>query len=243
VVAARVSVGDHYSDVAYEEFSIDIPPILSITTPAEGQVCKGSITVTGQAWDDVGVETVEVRIDEGDWLATEGLENWSHELDTTLLSWGCHTLEARGFDGARRSDPVRVGFSVDQPPGIEIIIPSEDDEYSGEVVLQGEASDDREVIQVEVNIDNAGWLTAVGTTEWEHMLDLSDLDEGVHNLSVKSFDGHQYSEIANTTFIVKHDRGSEGIPAWESVPVLISLLVIALLMASSRRGRTVRPHY
>ena len=55
---------------------------------------------------------VQIRIDGGSLLIADGTESWGFDIDTTLLSNGRHTVEARSFDGTQYSDPAVVAFDV-----------------------------------------------------------------------------------------------------------------------------------
>jgi len=74
-----------------------------IDTPT-GRVDVGAIAVGGVAWaQPIGIERVEVRIDEGEWVEarlgdeanTSTWRQWSHPWDATP---GRHTIEARATD-------------------------------------------------------------------------------------------------------------------------------------------------
>src|SRR3972149_3445955 len=64
-------------------------PHLVINTPDHGSTVSGTIDVTGNAWDDVQVLGVKVRIGDGDWLAaqettgTDPWGAWAYTWDTT----------------------------------------------------------------------------------------------------------------------------------------------------------------
>ena len=97
------------------------PPTVSITSPTGGTV-SGTITIQGTASDSDGTVTgVEVRIDGGSWQTASGTTSWSMSWDTTGVSDGSHTIDARSQDNNNAYSTVdSVTVTVDnggnQPP-------------------------------------------------------------------------------------------------------------------------------
>src|SRR6185295_17679966 len=91
---------------------VDNPPTVSISSPAESDVVSGTVTITADANDDVGVSQVEffdgstsIGID------TDGSNGWSVDWDTSTASNGGHALTAVATDTAAQpttSAPVNV---------------------------------------------------------------------------------------------------------------------------------------
>lgn len=90
-----------------------IPPSVSISSPASGQILETSpIVVSGTASDagGSGLNRVEVRVGGGLWLTADGTSTWSA---TVNLSLGTNVLAARAWDGGGNfgADSVAVTFS------------------------------------------------------------------------------------------------------------------------------------
>jgi hypothetical protein len=199
---ARSSDDVSTSPVVSVEFIVDQPPAVEITSPADGQTYGGALDVGGTASDDVSVQKVEVRVDEGTWIIAEGTDAWTYELDTMTLSQGTHSLEARSYDGYEYSAVASVSFDVDQPPTVSSINLQTDVLYDGTVNITGGASDDVEIMEVEIMIDEGPWMDASGTTSWWYELDTTTLAHGEHVFEVRTYDGTSYSEVLNVTFKV-----------------------------------------
>jgi poly(hydroxyalkanoate) depolymerase family esterase len=75
------------------------PPQVSLTSPAAGATVSGTITVTMDASDNVGVARVELLVD-GNVVGTDSAAPYAIALDTRTLANGGHTLGARAFDAA-----------------------------------------------------------------------------------------------------------------------------------------------
>ena len=98
-----------------------VPPSCRISSPPEGQELRGSVNITGTASrGSSDLKLVEFRLDGGIWQNATGTDNWTSALDTTKLSKGAHTLEARAFDGTLYSGIPIVNFTINnsRPPRI-----------------------------------------------------------------------------------------------------------------------------
>ena len=89
-------------------------PVISITSPIEGDTVKGTVTVEGTASDEDGtIEEVEISIDGGTWLPTSGTESWSYELKTEELGIGKITIKTRSHDGENYSEEKSITVTVE----------------------------------------------------------------------------------------------------------------------------------
>jgi glucose/arabinose dehydrogenase len=95
------------------------PPTVSLTAPAGGSTVSGSVAVSANAADDVGVAGVQFLLD-GANLGTEDTTSpYSVPWDTTTVANGTHTLTARARDAATNattSAPLSVNVSNTMPP-------------------------------------------------------------------------------------------------------------------------------
>jgi hypothetical protein len=100
---------------------VDQLPTVAIDPQPTDIPSRASITFTGTASDDHGVEAIEVRVDDGNWLVITGGERWSYEASTETLPEGAHMIEVRSFDGFAYSDVAREQFVLreddDDTPG------------------------------------------------------------------------------------------------------------------------------
>ncbi len=79
----------HYTDIK--------SPTVSITSPSNGATVSGTKTITASASDNVGVTKVELRVD-GALKKTDTSSPYSYSWDTTAVSNGSHSLQARAYD-------------------------------------------------------------------------------------------------------------------------------------------------
>ena len=227
--------GTSYSDETVITFLVDEPPVVGEMSIGTGDTLGGTVTVTGEPSDDEGVEGVQVRVDGGDWVDVDVDEdgNWDHDLDTTGLDHGSHTLEVRVSDGNQWSDPTSVEFQVDQVPQVAIISPEADAKYKKNFDFNGTASDDDEVMKVEFRLDGGEWTTADGTQVWNYAVKIKDLKKGEHTVEARAYDGTQYSDTSSVTFKVEVEE-DEG-PGFGHLMTVLAISMMFLVGLRRRR--------
>jgi hypothetical protein len=75
------------------------PPTTSITSPANGATVSGTVTVSANASDNVGVSRVELYVD-GTLAGTDTSSPYQIAWNTTTTSNGGHSLQTRAYDAA-----------------------------------------------------------------------------------------------------------------------------------------------
>jgi hypothetical protein len=92
-------------------------PTITVTSPSNGATVSGTTAVTATASDNVGVTSVEFRVD-GALKATDSSSPYSFNWDTTTASNGAHTVSATAFDAAGNSgsNSISVTVSNSGPP-------------------------------------------------------------------------------------------------------------------------------
>jgi subtilisin family serine protease len=93
------------------------PPTTSITSPANGATVSGTVNVTANANDNVGVTRVELLVD-GSLVGSDASSPYSIPWNTTTVGNGNHTLTTRAFDAAGNSGTsAAVGVNVQNGGG------------------------------------------------------------------------------------------------------------------------------
>jgi Bacterial Ig domain len=96
----------------------DLPPAVTITSPAAGATLSGSVTITASASDTGGVVSVAYRVDNGSAVVmsqTGGSSQngvWSATLDTRQIADGAHTITVVATDTASQQSSPSVGVSI-----------------------------------------------------------------------------------------------------------------------------------
>ncbi len=113
---ARDLLGVQYTSnsVTVTVFNDTTPPTVSITAPANGATVSGTINVSADASDDVGVAGVQFLLDGTALGAEDTAAPYSVALDTTKIANGSHTLAATARDAAgnRASAPYSVALDT-----------------------------------------------------------------------------------------------------------------------------------
>ena len=91
------------------------PPTVSLTAPAPGTVVSGTVTISANASDDVGVTQVAFFVDGAQvGVDTNGADGWSVAWNTATVANGARTLTARASDGSGNTTTSgTVGVTVD----------------------------------------------------------------------------------------------------------------------------------
>lgn len=87
------------------------PPTVSITSPVTGATVTGTVTVSGNASDNVGVASVQFMLDGANLGSAETATPYQANWDTTTASNGTHALTAKVLDAAGNVGNA-VGVSV-----------------------------------------------------------------------------------------------------------------------------------
>jgi len=96
-----------------------VPPVTSLTAPAAGATVSGTVNVTANATDNVGVVGVQFKVDGSDLGAEDTSSPYSVSWNTTTVSNGVHTLTAVARDAAGNQTTaatVSVTASNTAPP-------------------------------------------------------------------------------------------------------------------------------
>ena len=161
------------------------PPAVSASVSGS----SGSITLSANASDNVGVSRVEFYVD-GVLVGTDTTAAYSMALDSTTLANGSHTLTAKAFDAAGNSAtsadvPVSVSNAVTDTtaPTTSATVTG----TSGTITLAAAASDNVGVTNVEFHVDGV-LKGSDATAPYSMTLDSNTLANGSHTLSARGID-------------------------------------------------------
>ena len=76
------------------------PPTVSMTAPAQGASLSGTVTVSANAADNIGVAGVTFLVDGAAIGSEDGTAPYSVSWNTTTVTNGSHSLTARARDAA-----------------------------------------------------------------------------------------------------------------------------------------------
>lgn len=149
------------------------PPVLSVNSPANGSyVNRTEIIVSGNSFDDFGLDIIELSIDGTSWNSCNGTSNWSAALD---LPEGNHLIQIRARDVWGNDNSTQLYVKVDiTKPAIRIVRPTKGEVVvSKRVEVTGWASDNMELQEIQIGKDGRNWSAAPGKSNWTGSLELS----------------------------------------------------------------------
>jgi chitinase len=174
------------------EFFVDrTAPTATLTSPADGATVGGRfVTVTAATEDAHGIGWVDLLVD-GSVYAQASEPPYTLTWDTTYFSGGTYTLSVRAHDVAgnvTESTPVQVQLPADtQAPMVSIVSPAEGTSVSGMMWVTADATDDRQVMFLELLVD--GMPVAMSTMASQPIYwDTTSSTNGPHTLEVRARD-------------------------------------------------------
>ena len=121
-VGANDAVLDRYTLSPSQQKSDTAAPQVSIVSPGSGATLSGNANVSVSADDDVRVEKVDLWLD-GQLRAIDLTEPYSFTIDTTTLTDGTHSIEARAYDiDGKRASAARSVRVSNGPQAADIVL-------------------------------------------------------------------------------------------------------------------------
>ena len=156
---ARDLLGLSYASnpVTVTVFNDKTPPSVSITAPASGATVSGTIKVSANATDNVGVAGVRFRVDGLDLGGEDTAAPYSASWNTLTASNGSHKLTATARDAAGNTATSAVTVTVfndTSPPSITITSPASGATVSGSIRIVADATDNVAVAGVRFMVDD-----------------------------------------------------------------------------------------
>jgi Bacterial Ig domain len=162
------------------------PPTVAIANPGNGSYVAGTVAITANASDNVGVTRVDFYLDRagGTLIGSDSSSPYSVSWNTVAVAAGPHTLYAVARDAAGNtatSAPVPV--TVDnEPPTVAISSPAGGSHVSGNVSVTANAGDDFSLVRVDFYRDSATLIGSATTTPYSIVWDASSVSTGSHTL-------------------------------------------------------------
>src|SRR5262245_20412824 len=144
------------------------PPTVSVSAPANNATVAGSVTVSANASDNVGVVGVLFKLD-GNVLGVEDTTApYSVSWNTSAASDGTHVLtavarDAAGYSTTSAAITVTVANTDTSPPAVALTAPTSGATVTGSITVSASASDNVGVVGVQFQVDGAN-LGAEDTT-------------------------------------------------------------------------------
>ncbi len=182
-------------------------PVASITSPTPNEVVTGTINVTVNATDNIGVAKVRFWLD-GAYQGYDGTAPYARSIDTTALTDGLHRVLIEAADAAGNATYGAVNFVVDNggdttAPAVSITSPGPGETVSGLVALGVSATDAVGVAKVRFWLDGV-YLTYDSTAPYSLNVNTSVLTNGTHRLLVEASDHVGNKSWASVNFTISN---------------------------------------
>jgi len=112
--------------VAYVKPIVNIFPTTNVITVGDTFIINGTCS---HGENNETVEKVEIKIDDGNWITVNGVDDWNFIWNTTNAKSGLHVIKVRAYDGHEYSNIKSMLIEVkeeDQPSkdtaGFEFVI-------------------------------------------------------------------------------------------------------------------------
>jgi|GEM_PF-1409400 len=193
-------------------------PTVSLTAPGSGSAVSGTVSVTANATDNVGVTKVEFYVN-GSLAATDTATPYLYSWNTSGLAAGSYTLSAKAYDAANnvgQSGSVTVTLASDTTaPVAAISAPANGASVSGTVTVTASATDNVGVAKVEL-YGNGTLLTASNVSPLSYSWNSASVANGSYTLTAKAYDAAGNVGQASSTVTVNNGTGatSTGSTIW-----------------------------
>ena len=131
---------------------------------------------------------------------------WNYQWDTKGLSPSSYLIEA--FCGNAK-DQSEIKLIDKSPPTIKIDSPFDNEIIDAEeIIIFGQSLDNRDVLKVEVSLDDGEYILANGSAFWSIHWDISNFTLSNHNISARAFDASGCVSYDNITFVLNESGHS-----------------------------------
>jgi hypothetical protein len=177
-------------------------PTVAVINPFMGQFVMGEFTFKVAATDSVGVDIVEITLENTDTATlimedqaipfNPGTGHYEYSLDTVSILDGNYTFSCISYDiFGQDSGDVPVDFMIDNnAPNLAIISPLSGDLVTGIVNINAEVSDTF-LVGADYSVDGGEWMDI--STPW----DTSAIRDGMHTIDFLVTDeaGHETTKM------------------------------------------------
>lgn len=193
------------------------PPSVSLTAPADGTTIAGTVSVTANASDNVGVVGVQFKLDGANLGAEDTAAPYAVAWDTSPVANGSHVLTAvarDAFGNSATSSSVTITVYNDfLPPTVSLSNPADGATVSGTLAVTAEASDNTAVIGVQLKLDGANLGAELTAPPYSMNWDTTAASNGSHTLTAIARDaaGNQTTSTPITITVFNPDTTSPSV--------------------------------
>ncbi len=193
-------------------------PSVGLTAPAAGASVSGTVTVSANASDNVGVSSVQFTLNGVNLGSPDATAPYAVNWNTTSAADGAYELRAIARDAAGNattsaSRRVTVTNRPSTPtadtqrPTVSITSPS-GGRVSGTIQIRASASDNVGVARVTIAVDGTTIATLSGTGPYTTTWNTTRFEDGAHRITVTATDAAGNSRATSVSVTVNNRSGS-----------------------------------
>jgi len=198
--------------------TIQSSPSISITSPTNGSTVSGTIPLSANASDVLGIASVTFKVD-GNIVGTSlAIAPFTVSLNTTTLTNGSHTISATAVSLSNLSATVSVTVTVSNavaskdtiPPTVSITSPANNSTVSRTVSITANASDNVGVASIQFKADGTNLGNAVTSSPYTISWNTAGYTNGTHTISAVASDAAGNTAASSETIVVSNSSASAG---------------------------------
>ena len=183
------------ADVTFATAGDTTAPTVAITSPGAGATLSGIAAVSANASDNIGVASVQFKVDNANTGAAVTAAPYNYSLNTNSLSNGNHIITAVASDAAgNQSTSAGVAVKVNNtnpdttPPTVSLTAPANGATVKGTITVSANAADNVAVASVQFKLDGANLGAADTTAPYTFSWDTTNSSNGAHTLTATATD-------------------------------------------------------
>lgn len=212
-------------------------PVAMITSPKNGAVISGNITIAFLTFD-INLKNTTIVLDEVIFNATDAT---ALTFDARTLLDGNYTVRLIAFDAAENRNEAEITIIVDNTsPAVAITAPTDNAQLQGIVNVNFTVSDDHLASAFLYLDDTAFDITATTFFQWN----TSELGDGLHTMRIVAVDSAgNTKEIQNNVWTTNVQRATEdSYAAGRNLGILLGLVFgVAAGLVAFMAGKRLRP--
>jgi len=216
---------NYWVDVVFTTGATDTtPPTVVMTAPTNGTTVAGTIAVSANASDNVGVTSVQFKLDGANLGAADTASPYTVNLDTTPIANGTHALTAVASDAAGNTATattvtVTVSNADTTPPTVAMTAPANGATVSGTTVtVSATAADNVGVAGVQFKLDGANLSAEDTASPFSLTWNSTTVADGSHTLTAVARDAAGNTATATTITVTVNNADATAPTVAMSAP-------------------------
>ena len=189
------------------------PPTVNLTAPANNATVVGTVNVTANATDDVGVAGVQFVLDGANLGAEDTTAPYATAWDSKTATNGGHTLTAIARDAAgNTATATAVAVTVNNDltaPTVALTTPPDGTTVSGTISVAANADDNAAVASVQFKLDGVNLGAADTASPYSINWDTTTAAAGSHTLSAVATDTSGNTATGATVTVTINNASSD----------------------------------